>query len=209
MPLPKENVKVFISHVTAEDGILAGWIADALDRLHIRAYVYERYAIGGQNRFEVIKYYIRTCPYFLVVLTVDGIAFQWVNQEIGYAVGVGKKPIPIIEVDMYTGKLIESRGFVELHDPIRYYRNDPIGLMASIVYTFYSLLFSQGRWEDLVFLSCRCGCDFDGYLAFEKYWEIWQQDPERRPLNLEWTCEKCRQKVILSFPDCHSVPQQD
>ncbi len=88
MPLPKEHFKVFISHATAEDSWLANWIADALDYLHIRAFVYERYPRGGQNRFEVIKSRIQSCPYFLAVLTKDGIASQWVNQEIGYAVAV-------------------------------------------------------------------------------------------------------------------------
>ena len=83
MPLPKEEFRVFISHATTEDGELVRWIADALDRLHIRAFVYERYQRGGQNRFEVIKRWIKACPYFLVVLTKDGIASQWVNQEIG------------------------------------------------------------------------------------------------------------------------------
>jgi hypothetical protein len=203
MPLPKEPFKVFISHATTEDGDLVNWIAEALDRLHIRAFVYERYQRGGQNRFEVIKYQIRACPYFLVLLTVDGIASQWVNQEIGYAVGLGKELIPIREVDAYTGKLIESKGFVELHDPIRYYRNDPTGLMASIVYTFQSLLVMQRRWLNLIFLSCRCGADFDVYLNFAKHWDTWQKDKERKPLPLWWVCPKCQQKVWLSFPDCH------
>ena len=123
MPLPKGDFKVFISHATAEDGELANWIADALDRLYIRAFVYERYQRGGQNRFEVIKSTIQACPYFLVMLTKDGIASQWVNQEIGYAVAVGKEIIPIMEVANSTGRLIKSKGFVELHDPIEYYRN--------------------------------------------------------------------------------------
>lgn len=203
MPLPKENFQVFISHATVEDGALVNWIAEALDRLHIRAFVYERYPIGGQNRFEVIKKWIEWCPYFLVVLTKEGIASQWVNQEIGYAVGVGKKPIPIIEVDSFTGKRIESKGFVELHDAIPYNRNNPTQLMASILYTFYSLLYSVGQWQDIIFLSCNCGHEFDGYLKFEKYWEMWLQDPQRAPLDIWWICNMCQQKVSISFPDCH------
>lgn len=47
MSFSKEDFKLFISHATAEDGDLANWIADALDRLHIRAFVYERYYVGG------------------------------------------------------------------------------------------------------------------------------------------------------------------
>lgn len=208
MPLTKEEFKVFISHATTEDGELVRWIADALDRLHIRAFVYERYQRGGQNRFEVIKRWIKACPYFLVVLTKDGIASQWVNQEIGYAVGMGKEIIPIVEVDESTGRCIKSRGFVELHDPIEYYRNDNVGLMASVLYTFYSLLYSQRKWQDLIFLSCVCGKEFDGLLQFDKLWPIWLQDPAKNPFPVDWVCSQCRRTVSLSFPDCHILPQE-
>ena len=57
MPLPAETFKVFISHATDSDGSLANWIAEALDRLQVRAYVYERYQTGDQNRFETIMKY--------------------------------------------------------------------------------------------------------------------------------------------------------
>ncbi len=208
MPLPRENLKVFISHATVEDGGLANWIADALDRLHIRAFVYERYQRGGQNRFEVIKSRIQECPYFLVILTKEGIVSQWVNQEIGYAVAVGKELIPIVEVDNSTGRLIKSKGFVELHDPIEYYRNDPMRLMSEVIYTFYSLLLGEEKWKDSIFLSCTCGNGFDALLDFEKWWEKWRGDPDRIPLTISFTCAKCKQEVEISFPDCHLLPQR-
>lgn len=208
MPLPKEPFKVFISHATVEDGQLVSWMANALDRLHIRAFVYERYAIGGQNRFEVIKKLIMACPYFLVLLTRDGVASQWVNQEIGYAVAVGKTPIPIVEVDSATGQRIQSRGFVELHDPIDYYRNQEVRLMARVIYTFYGWLLAAREWRDSIFLSCRCDHDFDGKLEFEKYWEKWLRDRQRKPIELGWDCDECGRKVVISFPDCHLLPQE-
>jgi hypothetical protein len=203
-----ERFKVFISHATVEDGNLVNWMANALDRLHIRAFVYERYPLGGRNRFEHIKTMIRACPYFLVLLTRAGIASQWVNQEIGYAVGAGKTPIPIIEVDNTTGRHIKSSGFVELHDPIDYYRSYEVAMMASVVYTFHGWLASAGQWQGSVFLSCKCGNEFDGEFDFVKSWEIWQQDPERRCLHIEWTCQKCQRKVVLSFPDCYLLTQE-
>ena len=209
MPLPAETFKVFISHATIEDGQLVRWIADALDRLHIRAFVYELYQIGGQNRFEVIKDMIERCPYFLVVLTKDGIASQWVNQEIGYAVAKGKAPIPIVEVDSSTNRRFESKGFVELHDPILHYRNSNVGLMASIVYTFKTMLTFEGQWRDLIFLSCKCGNDFDGQLGFRKYWDQYLNDPKQEPFTILWDCQKCGRKVTISFPDCHLLPQTD
>lgn len=208
MPLPREPFKVFISHATTKDEHLANWIAEALDRIHIRTFVYERYPVGGQNRFEVIKRNITHCPHFLVLLTRPGIASQWVNQEIGYAVAVGKKPIPILEVDSSTGRRIESRGFVELHDPIEYRRESGVRLMASIIYTFYALLLDTPEWRDLIFLSCKCGHGFDGLLEFEKWWEQWLRGRQQKPFALEWVCNKCQSKVGISFPDCHLLPQE-
>ena len=208
MPLPKEKFKVFISHATAEDGELVNWMAEALDRLHLRAFVYERYPMGGQNRFDVIKHEIRACPYFLVVLTKAGIASQWVNQEIGYAVGVGRTLIPVVEIDSYAGSRTESKGFVELHDQISYDRNDNVGMMALVVYTFYARLADVGRWKDTIFLSCNCGYDFDAQLDFVARWEEWQQKQNGQPLNIEWRCPNCRRAVEVSFPDFHLLHQE-
>jgi hypothetical protein len=203
VPLPSETFKVFISHATIPDSSLANWMADALDRIHIRAYVYERYQMGGQNRFEVIKSMISTCPYFLVLLTKEGISSQWVNQEIGYAIAKGKNPIPIIEWDPQTGYFIKSKGFIELNDPIRYDRGYEHQFMAHVLYTFYGLLWGLGRWKDSIFLSCRCGNEFDGALQFVRWWDIWLRDPERKPFPVVWTCSKCQQNISISFPDCH------
>lgn len=205
MPLPKESFKVFISHATTEDSWLASWIEDALDCLHLRSFVYERYPKGGQNRFEVIKAKIKECPYFLALLTRNGVASQWVNQEIGYAVGIGKAVIPVVEIDEATGRRIESKGFVELHDPIDYHRNKRVELMHYIIYTFYSYLIEEGEWQDLIFLPCQCSNEFDGNLQYEKWLAKWVAN--WKPFNVEWTCDKCQRKVIISFPDCHLIPQ--
>lgn len=206
MPLPAETFKVFISHAAIPDSDLANWIADALDRIHVRAFVYERYQMGGQNRFEVIKSMISLCPYFLVLLTKDGIASQWVNQEIGYAVARGRSPIPIVEVDSYTGERLVSKGFVELHDQLLYYRNNERQLMSQVIYTFHRLLQPWRKWRDLIFLSCSCGYEFDGKLEFLKWWDAWLHDPNQIPFPIEWDCPSCRQKVSISFPDCHLLP---
>ena len=203
MPLPKEDFKVFISHATDEDGELVRWIAGALDRLHVRAFVYESYQRGGQNRFEVIKANISACPYFLVILTQAGIASQWVNQEIGYAVGVGKTIIPVVELDSFSGRRINSKGFVEIHDPLNYNRNKKIQLMADIIYTLYSWEAQSGLWQDSIYLTCQCGNEFIGKLEFETHWEEWSNSGAQNSFNLSWNCTKCNKNVDLSFPDCH------
>ena len=202
MPLPQETFKVFISHATYADGNLANWIAEALDRLHIRAFVYERYQIGGRNRFDTIRMMIQACPYFLVILTSEGIASQWVNQEIGYAIALRREPIPVIEMNTVTGRYLESKGFVELNDPIAYHRNKESLLMADIIYTFKSIL-SVGGWRDLVYLSCSCGNDFDAHLEFNRWWDKYTNDPNREQIPISWQCPHCGHDVILTFPDCH------
>jgi len=208
MPLPAEEFKVFISHATAEDGNLVYWMANALDRLHIRAYVYERYYMGGRNRFELIKDMVKECPYFLVLLTKDGIRSQWVNQEIGYAVAMGKNPIPIVEVDNSTNKRIDSKGFIELHDPINYYVNNKIQLMADVIYALRNYLGFEGKWKDLIYLSCECGHEGDGELKFDMWWEKWTNDPHRTPIKITWDCANCHKKITASFPDCQLLPQE-
>jgi len=228
MPLPREDFMVFISHATTEDGVLVERIAEALDRIHIRAYVFERYPVGGRKKFEEIELMIKACPYFLVVLTEAGIASQWVNQEIGYAVGVGRNPIPVIEVDSSTGERIESRGFLELNDPINYDRNDEVQLMADIIYTFHNLLLTKGKWKDSIYVRCKCGEEFDAELNFDKNWDLWIERPieelpewqmwsqpptwlspqRQSPIVITCTCDNCQREVRVSFPDCHLLPQQ-
>ena len=90
--------------------------------------------------------------------------------------------------------------------PIKYDRNDPMGLMASVIYTFYGLLTSARQWKDNMFLSCNCGFDFDMKLGFEEHWHMWQQRPEMKPFEIECNCPNCGRTVKASFPDCHLLP---
>lgn len=197
MPLPNEPFKVFISHATNPDGDLAYWIMQGIDRIHLRAFVYERYQRGGQNKFEVIKAMINLCPFFLVILTKNGIQSQWVNQEIGYAVATGKIIIPILEADI-NGKYLESKGFVELHDPILLDQNT---LMPRIIYTLVDYAKQLNVWQDDILLSCKCGCEFNGNLQYDLYWSRFT--PTGQSFPLLWNCPNCGMPVSVSFPDCH------
>lgn len=202
MPVTKEDFKVFISHATTEDANLVTWIASALDNLHLKAFVYENYQLGGQIRFDVIKDKINECPYFLAILTKADISSQWVNQEIGYATAVGKTLIPVVETD-HTGKMIESKGFIELNDRIPYYRNNPIHLVGRIIYSIHG--YEGINWKDLIYLSCKCGKEGDAPLQYEKSLSILNQDPAQTPFNLEFKCSSCNQQILVSFPDCHQL----
>ncbi len=166
MSLPLEDFKVFLSH-SEQDPLWTRRINDTLDRLHIRTFVYEYYYVGGTNRFERIKNVIKSIPYFVALLTKNGLESQWVNQEIGYAVGVDKTPIPILEVDSRTGERLKSRGFVEINDPIFFDPALPDLMIEKLVYTLYSWLLLTGGWRDTIWLTCRCGNEFDGKLNYE------------------------------------------
>ncbi len=191
MLLPMEAFKVFLSHSEA-DAALTQRICDTLDRLHIRTFVYEYYPKGGANRFETIKTEIKGTEYFLVLITSNGLQSQWVNQEIGYAVGVGKTPIPILEVDPATGERLKSRGFVELHDPILLNPLAPSDMIRQLVYTFYGWL---GRnWPDRIWLTCKCGNEFDGGLDYSDIlahtdWSL-----------ISWECLVCGNSLCLGLP---------
>ena len=190
MPLPNEPFKVFLSHSENNSG-LAHRICETLDRLHVRTFAYERYPIGGANRFERIKQEIRTIPFFVALLTKSGLESQWVNQEIGYAVGVGKMPIPILEVDPHTNERLKSRGFVELNDPILLNPKDPSLMIDDLVYTLCIWLSSKGDWADRLWLSCpECGNEFDVPLDYETL------DSERL---YSWEC-KCGRSLDVELP---------
>lgn len=193
MPLPSELFKVFLSH-SEKDRLLTWRIRETLDRLHIRTFVYEYYRLGGSNRFERIKENIRNAPHFVALLTSNGLASQWVNQEIGFAVGVGKSIIPIVEIDPATGKRLESHGFVELHDQILLNPSQLDIMVKDLVYTFYSWLNKNKSWADGIWLTCRCGHEFDGAL---NYREI-KSHPEWTIRS--WKCAKCGTSLEIGLP---------
>ncbi len=192
MPIPDETFKVFLSH-SEKDKDLVQRISELLTRLHVRPWIYEYFYVGGSNRFERIKTNIEDSPYFLALLTADGLSSQWVNQEIGYAVGIGKDVIPILEVDPSSGERLKSRGFVELNDPILLNPQSPSNAMKQLVYTFYSLL--SDDWLDMVWLTCKCGNEWDGVL---KYYENIFSQPDNK--QLVWTCKRCGKKLSIGLP---------
>lgn len=192
MPVPDEPFNVFLSH-SEKDKDLVQRINELLTRLHIRPWIYENDYVGGSNRFERIKSHIQDTPYFLVLFTQEGLSSQWVNQEVGYAVGIGRDIIPILEVDPSSGERLKSRGFVELHDPILLNPQSPSNAMKQLVYTFYSLL--SDDWPDKVWLTCKCGNEFDGTL---KYYENIFMCPHNK--QLVWICKNCNKKLYIGLP---------
>ncbi len=125
---------VFVSHAS-RDRELALRLAAILDSLGIPTFVYEKYQVGGQNRFEVIRDRITECPYFVVLWTRRGRAREWVNQEIGFATAKDKQIIPLVETSPILKRRIPHLGFAELNDPLNLSPDQPEECIGELLRT--------------------------------------------------------------------------
>ncbi len=193
MPPSKNEFMVFLSH-SEKDAALTMRICETLDRLHIRTFVDEYYFKGATNKSTRTQELIARIPYFLVLLTQNGLQSQCVHQEIGYAVGVNKTPITILEIEPATRIRLATRGFVEFDDPILYDPTNPNKLMASLVNTLYDSFSREQKWTDTIRLTCKCGEDYDGDL---NYANVLNHPGMQRIL---WSCPKCGNRLELGLP---------
>ena len=151
-----ESFLVFLSHLSRESP-LANRIATILDSIGLPTFVYGKYRIGGQNRFEVIKSQITTSPYFALLLTRKACSSMWVNQEIGFAAALGKPIIPLVETSPTLQRRIPYSGFVELSDPIDLATNDPKDAIGELLRTLMVYAKGDKRWSGWIRLTCQCG----------------------------------------------------
>lgn len=89
---------VFVSHSMRQEdlGIVYTAAQDAAGR-GIGCYIAERDWQFGQSLPAKIETHIRSCDCFVAFLTVGGAQSQWVQQEIGCAVGSNKPRILVVE----------------------------------------------------------------------------------------------------------------
>jgi hypothetical protein len=89
---------VFVSHSMRQEdlGIVYAAAQDAAAR-GIRCYIAERDWQFGQSLPAKIETHIRGCDCFVAFLTVGGAQSQWVQQEIGCAVGSNRPRILVVE----------------------------------------------------------------------------------------------------------------
>lgn len=84
--------KVFIGY-SSEDNDKAQYIFDCLGRIvQIQPYKAEIYLQFGEDFKKKIQNELDTSQFMIVLLTNNGIRSQWVNQEIGYAYALKKRP---------------------------------------------------------------------------------------------------------------------
>jgi hypothetical protein len=98
--------EVFVSHSMRQEdlGIVYAAARDARAR-DINCYIAERDWQFGHSLPEKIKAHIRTCDCFVAFLTLGGSHSEWVNQEIGCAVGLRRHRILVVE------RGVEIKGF--------------------------------------------------------------------------------------------------
>jgi len=110
---------VFIAHAD-EDLKLAKRLSDFLERIDVRGHIQQEIARYGREPLpERIKRMITNSKFLVALLTSHGISSEWVNQEIGYAIGTG---VPIIPIKTEEVKL---KGFIEDYKYISLNLNNP------------------------------------------------------------------------------------
>jgi hypothetical protein len=105
-------VKVFISYCSADDNKREA-LASALAAHGHTPIVVATRRMPGTPLAEKVTSGIAECEVFVPILTAASLPTQWVNQEIGYAKGIGRPIVPIVD-----GAVIGSlKGFVHAqHD---------------------------------------------------------------------------------------------
>ena len=97
-PYHTRDVKVFISHSNAKtDCSTAHRLNELLHNAGFTPYIAEQDIQPGHNLWKKIYMEISQSDRLLVLCTADGVKSCDVREEIGIAVGLGKKIIPIVE----------------------------------------------------------------------------------------------------------------
>lgn len=131
---------VFLSHsMTAEDAPFVNTLADLLSAQGITHYIAERDAQFGQPLAQKIEQAIRYCDCFVALLTKGGSQSAYVNQEIGFAVGLGKYIIPIVE------KGVDLVGFKQGVEWIEFDRQNPQGCLLKVLPHMVGLAAAKDR----------------------------------------------------------------
>lgn len=90
---------VFISHSTKDRWIARQMVAiieRRAKRYGVRTFLDERDIEGGDSIPETILAELRACREFVILLSPESIARQWVLIELGAALGLRKQVVPIM-----------------------------------------------------------------------------------------------------------------
>lgn len=110
--------KVFISHSTRDQGLVIA-LANLLTKFGVEVFLAEWYLSPGEPLDKKVFSQIEKADCVVVLLTRNGIRSNWVHQEIGYAIKVGKPIIPLVEKGVTPKDLaaLQGKEYIE-YDPL-------------------------------------------------------------------------------------------
>jgi hypothetical protein len=118
---------VFISHAT-KDATLARWVKDQVEASGQEAWVAEWDYQPGARLTDKVAHKLRGSSAYIVLLTDDGYASPYVQQEAGYAAMSGKLAIALVEKSL--GGL--PMGMFADVEQVRFDRNDLAASTAAL-----------------------------------------------------------------------------
>lgn len=109
--------QVFLSHSTRDQGLVISLVR-LLSQFGVKVVVAEWYLTPGEPLTKKVFGQIEDSDCIVVLLTRNGMRSNWVQQEVGYALGCKKRVIPIVEkgVDKRDLAMLGSVEYIE-YDP--------------------------------------------------------------------------------------------
>ncbi len=106
--------KVFISHSSRDQGLVIS-LANLLSKFGVEVSVAEWYLAPGESIDTKVFREIDTSNCVVVLLTQEGVRSTWVQQEIGYALKIPKRIIPLVEKGTDIGDLgaLQGKEYIE------------------------------------------------------------------------------------------------
>ncbi|MHA1542790.1 MAG: toll/interleukin-1 receptor domain-containing protein [Candidatus Hodarchaeales archaeon] len=105
--------KVFISH-SMKNIELVNQAKAMLEQKGLNAYVAVSEPEPGEKLDDKIVNHIKSSSFFLLLYTKDAETSPWVNSELGIAVSMNKKIIPIIEEGVQLPSIISGIEYVKM-----------------------------------------------------------------------------------------------
>jgi hypothetical protein len=105
----KMAYKVFLSH-SSLDTEWVRWIAANAEQVGIEVYLYEHDPQPGRLVADKIETEIQSCDALVVLLTGSSESSPYVQQEVGYAEGMKKVVVPLVQPGVSQEKLAMLQG---------------------------------------------------------------------------------------------------
>ncbi|HXP52056.1 MAG TPA: toll/interleukin-1 receptor domain-containing protein [Bacteroidia bacterium] len=120
--------ELFISYSNNDKDKVDLIIAELKDHQNLKALVIANNREAGILLAEKVKNGIKNAKIIIPIITEKSISEQWINQEIGYATGLNKKIMPIIQKDLID----VLKGFIhkQVDIPYSYEKAYTIGPMS-------------------------------------------------------------------------------